>query len=165
MRAYVAVMHKEEDSEYGLSFPDFPGCVGAGATAQEAVDDALEALTGHIELLVEEGQAVPEPSSVDDVMGSGEAVGGTIVMVPAPQVSGKTVRVNITMPDDDLADFDKYCKINYLTRSGFILSACRQMIAVGYIHDLEPEGQPVESDNKVVTLRQASNAPKGRSRS
>ena len=33
---YLAVIHKEPGSEYGVSFPDFPGCVTAGKTIDEA---------------------------------------------------------------------------------------------------------------------------------
>jgi len=158
MHAYVAVMHKDENSEYGLSFPDFPGCIGAGVTAQAAVADAFEALTGPIELLLEEGQPVPEPSSVDEVLASGEANDGTLVIVHCPRVSGKSVRVNITLPDDDLAQIDRFCAQNYLTRSGFILSSCRIVMGQDDVRGVVHSGEPVEGDNNVVSLHQASNA-------
>ena len=36
MAHYIALIHKDAGSEYGVSFPDFPGCVSAGATLDEA---------------------------------------------------------------------------------------------------------------------------------
>ena len=34
MAEYVALLHRDEGSDYGVSFPDFPGCVTAGAFAR-----------------------------------------------------------------------------------------------------------------------------------
>jgi len=36
MAIYIALVHKEKDSAYGVSFPDFPGCISAGDTLEEA---------------------------------------------------------------------------------------------------------------------------------
>jgi predicted RNase H-like HicB family nuclease len=65
---YVAVIHKDPDSDFGVSYPDFPGCITAGRTLDEAKDMALEALSGHIEVMREAGESVPTPSSLDEVM-------------------------------------------------------------------------------------------------
>lgn len=48
---YIAFIHKEPDSVYGVSFPDMPGCVSAGATIDKAVRNAVEALSGHVRLM------------------------------------------------------------------------------------------------------------------
>jgi predicted RNase H-like HicB family nuclease len=29
---YIAYLHKDRDSDFGVSFPDFPGCITAGKT-------------------------------------------------------------------------------------------------------------------------------------
>jgi predicted RNase H-like HicB family nuclease len=63
MAHYIALIHKDADSDYGVSFPDFPGCITAGATLDEARAMAAEALAMHIEGLGEDGEAIPEPSS------------------------------------------------------------------------------------------------------
>jgi predicted RNase H-like HicB family nuclease len=44
MCQFIALIHKDADSDYGVSFPDLPGCVTAGATLDEARDMAAEAL-------------------------------------------------------------------------------------------------------------------------
>ncbi len=49
MTNYIAVIHKDLDSDYGVSFPALPGCVTAGSTIQEAQKMALEALALHLD--------------------------------------------------------------------------------------------------------------------
>jgi predicted RNase H-like HicB family nuclease len=36
MPGYIALIRKDADSDFGVDFPDFPGCVSAGATLDEA---------------------------------------------------------------------------------------------------------------------------------
>ena len=43
MRQYIALIHKEADSDYGVSFPDLPGVISAGKTLDEARDMGAEA--------------------------------------------------------------------------------------------------------------------------
>jgi predicted RNase H-like HicB family nuclease len=45
MLQYIALIHKDEDSCYGVSFPDVPGLITAGDTLDEAIEEAEEALT------------------------------------------------------------------------------------------------------------------------
>ena len=42
-RTYIGLVHKDAGSDYGVSFPDLPGCVTAGATLEEAREMAAEA--------------------------------------------------------------------------------------------------------------------------
>ena len=51
---YIAYLHKYRKSDYGVSFPDFPGCITAGNTLEEARRTAAKALTFHIEGITEE---------------------------------------------------------------------------------------------------------------
>jgi predicted RNase H-like HicB family nuclease len=59
---YIALIHKDAGSDYGVSFPDIPGVVTAGKSLDDARAMAEEALALHIEGLVEDGEAIPEPS-------------------------------------------------------------------------------------------------------
>jgi predicted RNase H-like HicB family nuclease len=56
---------KDKKSDYGVSFPDFPGCITAGTTLEEARRMAAEALSFHIAGMQEYGAAIPEPSTLD----------------------------------------------------------------------------------------------------
>ena len=76
---YAAVIHKEDTSDYGVSFPDFPGCVTAGSTLDEAYAMAKEALQFHIDGLVEDGEKFPSPFDFSsDYIHAAEDVYGVI---------------------------------------------------------------------------------------
>jgi predicted RNase H-like HicB family nuclease len=83
MRNYMGLIHKEAASDYGISFPDFPGVVTAGKDLEEARAMAEEALAFHIEGMAADGQAIPEPSSLEDVMAEAENRGAVAILVPA----------------------------------------------------------------------------------
>jgi predicted RNase H-like HicB family nuclease len=68
MRQYIALIHKEADSDYGVSFPDLPGLISAGRTLDEARNMGAEALALHLEGLAADGEAAPEPSSLEEIM-------------------------------------------------------------------------------------------------
>ena len=42
-RTYIGLVHKDAGGDYGVSFPDLPGCVTAGATLEEARETATQA--------------------------------------------------------------------------------------------------------------------------
>ncbi len=59
---YPALVDKDADSDFGVSFPDFPGCVSAGESVEEeAVLRAREALAGHVALMLADGDTMPAP--------------------------------------------------------------------------------------------------------
>jgi predicted RNase H-like HicB family nuclease len=126
MRAYIALIHKEADSDYGVSFPDLPGCVSAGVTLDEARAMAEEALALHIEGMAEDGDAIPEPSSMEEVMADRENRDAVAILVSAPVQTFRSVRVNITLPEDTLRAIDAYAEAAGFTRSGFLARAARQ---------------------------------------
>ncbi|HEY0328379.1 MAG TPA: type II toxin-antitoxin system HicB family antitoxin [Rhodopseudomonas sp.] len=45
MPHYIALIHKDPDSCYGVSFPDIPGVITAGDTLDEALQQASEVLS------------------------------------------------------------------------------------------------------------------------
>jgi len=123
---YIAYLHQDRDkvrnSDYGVSFPDFPGCITAGKTLEEASRMAAEALALHIQGMIEDGDAVPEPSTVDDVAADAakrRAI-AFLVNVDAPDA---TVRVNITARESQLAKIDALAEAAGLTRSGYMVRA------------------------------------------
>ena len=127
MTNYIALIHKEADSDYGVSFPDLPGCVTAGKTLDEARSMAEEALVLHLEGLAEDGQAVPEPSSLEDIMSDPVNADGVAFLVRAPYKQ-KVVRVNVTFSGELLQDIDRRAGRLGRTRSGYLASLARQEI-------------------------------------
>ena len=64
---YPGLIEKEPTSDYGVYFPDLPGCISAGETLEEALVMGQEALSFYIEYLVEAGQILPPPTDKDKV--------------------------------------------------------------------------------------------------
>ena len=89
MADYVALIHKQPTSDFGVSFLDFPGCVTAGTTLAEARRHAAEALALHIDGMIEDGEAIPEPSSLEDLMTAAEGYAAVAFLVPA--AAGRSV--------------------------------------------------------------------------
>jgi len=122
---YVALIHKEPKSDFGVSFPDFPGCITAGSTIQEAMEMAREALGGHIEAMIEKGLPIPAPSAIDAVMKNRENRDGVAVLVGAPDLEDKAVRLNITLPANLIRRIDAHTD----NRSRFLAKAAERELA------------------------------------
>lgn len=129
MRHFIALIHKDADSDFGVSFPDLPGVISAGTTLDEARTMATEALAFHLEGLAEDGEAVPEPSSLEEIMANRENKDGVAVLIQAPAADVKSVRINITMPADVLDQIDRYAEREGFTRSGFLAQAAKKVMA------------------------------------
>jgi predicted RNase H-like HicB family nuclease len=84
MRHYIALIHKDAGSDYGVSFPDLPGLATAGADPDEARAMAAEALALHLHGLAEEGEPLPEPSSLKTVVAARENGEAMAIPVSAP---------------------------------------------------------------------------------
>lgn len=128
MPSYIALLRKEPNSDYGVDFPDFPGCVTAGANLDEARAMAQEALDFHIAGMIEDGAPVPEPSDLETVMGApanAEAV-AFLVTVMAPKSRAR--RVNVTLPEDLLRHIDDFARAHGMNRSSFLARAAAQAI-------------------------------------
>jgi predicted RNase H-like HicB family nuclease len=129
MRHYIALIHKDADSDYGVSFPDLPGVISAGSNLDEARKMATEALAFHLEGLSQDDEAAPEPSSLEEIMLIAENRDGVAVLIEAPAAEIKSVRINITMPADVLDQIDQYAEREGFTRSGFLAQAAKKAMA------------------------------------
>lgn len=125
MANYIALIHKEPDSDFGVSFPDFPGCITAGSTLQEASEMAREALGGHIAAMVEEGLPIPEPSGLDQIMADLENRDGVAVLIPTPPTEDRAVRLNVTLPESLVRRIDEVTR----NRSRFLAEAAEDKLA------------------------------------
>jgi len=128
MAAYLALIHKEPRGAYGVSFPDFPGCVAAGATLDGALAEAGRALAAHIELMVEKREPLPPPSTLEEVMRERVSRDAVAVIVEARTRPARIARVNITLPEDVLNDIDAYAEREGYTRSGLIVKAALDLL-------------------------------------
>jgi predicted RNase H-like HicB family nuclease len=126
MGQYIGLIHKQADSDFGVSFPDFPGVATAGKDLDDARAMAEEALAFHIEGMVADGEAIPEPSRLEGVMAHPENRDGVAILVAVKTDSRKAVRVNVTLPEDVLEQIDRYAEAHGLSRSGFLTQAAKR---------------------------------------
>ncbi len=127
MSEYIALIHKDPSSAFGASFPDLPGCISAADTLEELRPMIEEALGFHIEGMIEDGEAVPEPSTLDEILkteGYTDAV--AVMVVKAPEMAEATVRVNITLPEKTLAQIDRKAAAQGMSRSSFLAQAAKR---------------------------------------
>ncbi len=131
MSNYIALFRKGPGSDYGVDFPDFPGCITAGTDLDEAKDMAAKALALHIEGMVDDGQGIPNPSSLDVVMADPHNEKAVAFLVTTPVRKEKAVRVNVTFPESVLHRIDVAARSRNLTRSAFLQEATVHLIQEG----------------------------------
>ena len=59
-----AIVIEKAAGNYSGYVPDLPGCVATGPTMQAVQQEIREAIRFHIEGLIEDGEPVPEPTTV-----------------------------------------------------------------------------------------------------
>lgn len=64
MTSYAVVIELASDGGYGVWSPDLPGVVALGDTQAEALDEMRRAIEFHLDGLREDGQPIPQPSTV-----------------------------------------------------------------------------------------------------
>jgi len=128
---YPIVIHKDPDSDYGVTVPDLPGCFSAGETMDEALDSTVEAIECHLEGLLVGSEPIPLPKTIEYHQNNPDYQDGVwaLVTVDITKLSGKTRRVNVTLPERVLTLMDKYAAEHGETRSGLIAQATIEYIA------------------------------------
>ncbi|HFQ94147.1 MAG TPA: type II toxin-antitoxin system HicB family antitoxin [Anaerolineae bacterium] len=128
---YVIVIHKDTVADYGVTVPDLPGCYSAGSTLDEALVEAAEAIECHVEGLLLDGEPIPLPKTVEFHRANPDYADGiwAVVSVDLSKLSGKSKRVNITVPERLLSLMDQYAAQHGETRSGLIAQATMEYIA------------------------------------
>ena len=128
---FPIVIHKDSDSDYGVTVPDLPGCFSAGATMDEAIEQAVDAIECHLEGLLLDDEAIPVPQHIEKHQGNPDFAGGVwaLATVDISKLDGKSHRVNITLPERVLTLVDNYARRHGESRSGFIAQAAMEFIA------------------------------------
>lgn len=125
MTSYIGLIRKDADSDFGVDFPDFPGCISAGTTLDEARRMAQEALELHVGGMIEDGEALPVGSSLETIMADPENADAVAFVVTVPDAADRTVRVNITLPERLLRRIDERAK----NRSAFLARAAEKALS------------------------------------
>lgn len=127
---YVALVHRShKKAEYGVIFPDFPGCIFAGKTIDKALDNARDGIIFHIEGMFQEGETLPKPSSLEAIEKNPEYKAATPALIRIVVPTGHLKRLNISMDAELIVEIDRAAKAIGKNRSEFLAEAARQMIA------------------------------------
>lgn len=78
---FPIAIHKDPDSDYGVTVPDLPGCFSAGSTVDEAMLMAPQAISLFLDTLVEDGREIPVPSEIEQLKQNPDFAGATWAFV------------------------------------------------------------------------------------
>jgi predicted RNase H-like HicB family nuclease len=130
---YIGLLDNSSIGEFGISFPDCPGCVAMGKDEDEAFVNAVEVLAEWLGELAPADR--PRPRSVVELRQDADVNeqiredGAIFIVVPFINDQGRAVRANISMDAGLLATIDETAKMLNLTRSSFLAQAAREKIA------------------------------------
>ena len=130
MAHYLAIIHKDQDSAWGVSFPDFPGCFSAADNEADIIPNAMEALELYLEDYADD---LPHPTTADKLRVTPEiaaalAEGAYLMAVPFFMNRGRTARINITLNKGLLQMIDEEASRRKMTRSAFIAQSAEREV-------------------------------------
>lgn len=128
MASYIALLRKDRRSDYGVEFPDFPGCVTAGRSLDEARAMATEALELHLTGLVEDGDEIPAPRTLDAILHGADLRGAVPFLVSVREPEARAVRVNVTFKPRVLDALDAEAERRGVTRAALLESAVLEQL-------------------------------------
>lgn len=126
---YLALVHHDTDSAFGVTFPDLVGCFSAADDEADILSNAMEAL----ELYADDNDTMPTPSSIETLKTDPQikadlAEGAYLLSVPLIRNAHKSERVNITLNKGLLDAIDEEATRRKMTRSGFLAQAAEREI-------------------------------------
>lgn len=126
MPAYFAVIHKDENSAYGVSWPDLPGCITAADSLAELDSLAKDALQFHLEGMREDGEPIPVARSFEEVYNAHKNDVGfqAVILVSVPQ-DVKRRPISLRVSELDLALIDSAAAAQGVDRTAFMVSAAK----------------------------------------
>ena len=69
MKLEYVVVYERSPNNFSAYLPDLPGCVSTGKTWGDIQENIREAVAGHVEMMLEFGESLPEkPMSLEDAI-------------------------------------------------------------------------------------------------
>lgn len=128
----IAIEIGDETHAFGVVVPDVPGCFSAGDTLEEAYINAQEAIAFHLEGMLEDGEEIPQPTSLVDHRNNPDFEGFVfgVVDVDLSHLMGKAEKINVTLPSRLIRRIDAFVAQNpqYKSRSGFLAKVATDRI-------------------------------------
>jgi predicted RNase H-like HicB family nuclease len=133
-RHYQAVFAGVGTEQIDVAFPDFPGCVTVAGSVEEAHVRAVEALSFHIQSMVEDGDPIPpggDEEALLEMVGDYEEEGHRVVVaaINVEIPTGRACRINVTLPEHVLKAADRWAREHGESRSGLRANAAMDYIA------------------------------------
>ena len=127
-RFYPAVLERGAHDTFGVWFPDFPGCVAAARSQEDAMAKAQEALAHGVDTLTERNEPLPAPTAFDAIaIPKGcRFVAFFAVGVEPPDESE---RVNVYLPRSLIARVDRQAAEFGMSRSSYFGLAASRLLA------------------------------------
>lgn len=128
----IAIERGSDTEAFGVSVPDIPGCFSAGDTLEEAIENIKEAISGHLEIMAEDGEDIPVASPVSKFIDKDDYA-GMIWAVTEVDVScylGTPEKINVTLPSRLIRRIDENVGKGkqYTTRSAFLAAGAERML-------------------------------------
>lgn len=145
---YPIFIHKDPDSDYGVTIPDLPGCYSAGSSLEEAIQNAKEAIECHLEGLFLDAEDIPLQKSIEKHFDDPDLRGAVVAVVEIDlsKVGGRSKRIDITLPERLLRQIERYTKTHGLNRSAFLADAAMNYMAE---HSTKNHNNPTEGGHGV----------------
>ena len=126
---YPIYVHKYADNAYGATFPDFPECCIGASELQALPAAAQEAVEIHF---FGEAAAIPLPTVPEAWANDARFDGGFWMMVEVDlaRIRSKSVRLNISLPQNLLGRIDAAAREHHLSRSAFLAMAAKRVMAM-----------------------------------
>lgn len=128
----IAILPGDAQHAWGVEVPDIPGCFSAGNDLGDAMAMAREAIEGHLEILAEDGAAIPAAQKVTVHQANPDFEGciWALVDIDITKYLGKAEKLNITLPAHLLTRIDEHVKHHpeVKSRSGFLASAALKVL-------------------------------------
>ena len=137
MILYFAKLHAEDDGGYSVEIVDLPGCFTEGDNLAEAVRNAEEAILCHLDGMIADGEAIPDPmhARAEFAVEPGAFLVGIHVDLEKLETSNRTVRLSVTIPQRALALIDHAARLAETSRSGFLTQAALTYIERRAVRD------------------------------
>lgn len=128
----IAILPGDAQHAWGVEVPDIPGCFSAGDDLDDAMAMAREAIEGHLEILAEDGAAIPtaQKITVHQADPAFEGCTWALVDIDITKYLGKAEKLNITLPAHLLNRIDEHVKHHpeVKSRSGFLATAALKVL-------------------------------------
>ena len=126
-KTYFMFVHDGGSGDGGLAceFPDLPGCMTDGDNFEDLMLNAADALESWLDVAVERGQSLPEPSNVEALKAKADACEEPVLfVVPVTgYLPDVPARINVTSTASKIAEITAFAKRVKKTRSELMVEA------------------------------------------